>query len=160
MKTRDARAAVKSVTIDTAPADLLDRITVLEIKSERLTSNLALRNVRTELLSLCAARDRAIPITSELDRLTNELRHINETLWDLEEAVRICEAANDFGEQFVKSARSIIHANDRRAAIKQAINRALGASFQEEKSFPLPDPAAGSRVPSRRATVSDPDKPA
>jgi hypothetical protein len=138
MKTHDARLAVKSVTIDTAPADLLDRITVLEIKSERLTAEPALRNVRTELGSLRAARDRWIPAVSELDRLTAELRQTNETLWDLEEAVRRCEGTKDFGERFVQSARSIIRANDRRAALKQAINRMLGASFQEEKSFSLP----------------------
>lgn len=70
---------------------------------------------------------------------------VNETLWDLEEAVRRCEAAKDFSAEFIKSARSIIHTNDRRAALKQAINRMLGASFQDEKSFPLPDPSAGSR---------------
>lgn len=158
MKTRDARSAVKSVTIDSAPADLLDRITVLEIKSERLNADQQLRNVRTELASLRAARDRWIPAAPELDRLTADLRQVNETLWDLEEAVRRCEAANDFGAPFVQSARSIIHANDRRAALKQAINRLLGASFQEEKSFPLPDPVAGSRSPSGPATPSDTHK--
>ncbi len=140
MKTDGARTA-KSVTIDVAPADLLDRITVLEIKSERLTAELPLRNVRTELALLRAARDRWIPPAPELDQPTAELRQVNETLWDLEEAVRRCEAANDFGEQFIQSARSIIRTNDRRAALKRAINRTLGASFQEEKSFALPDPS-------------------
>lgn len=57
-------------------------------------------------------------------------------LWDLEEAVRRCEAANDWGEPFIESARSIIQSNDRRAALKRAINRLLGARFQEEKSYP------------------------
>jgi hypothetical protein len=145
MKTPDAPAAVKSVTIDTAPADLLDRITVLEIKSERVTAEPAARNVRTELAAMRASRDRAISATSELDRLTADLRRVNETLWDLEEEVRVCEGAGDFGDRFIQSARGIIHANDRRAALKQAINRMLGSSFQEEKSFPLPDPSAGSR---------------
>ena len=145
MKTHDAPAAVKSVSIDIAPGDLLDRITVLEIKSDRLTAEPAARNVRIELASLRASRDRAIPATPELDRLTADLRRVNETLWDLEEDVRICEAANDFGDRFIQSARSIIHSNDRRAALKQAINRMLGSSFQEEKSFPLPDPSSGNR---------------
>src|ERR1700733_7531549 len=145
MKTPDERVEVKSVTIDTAPACLLDGMTVLEIKSARLTSEPAARNVRTELAAMRASRDRAISATPELDLLTIDLRRVNETLWDLEEEVRICENAGDFGDRFIQSARGIIHANDRRAALKQAINRLLGSSFQEEKSFPLPDPSAGSR---------------
>ena len=145
MKTHDAPAAVKSVTIDIAPGDLLDRITVLEIKSERLTTEAAVRNVRIELDSLRASRERAIAATPELERLTADLRRVNETLWDLEEDVRICEAAKDFGDRFIQSARSIMHSNDRRAAIKQAINRMLGSSFLDEKSFPLPDPSSRAR---------------
>lgn len=133
---------VRSVPIEVAPADLADRLTVLEIKSERLTAGDKLRNVRAELAALRAVRDRCLPPAPELDRLTAELRGVNETLWDLEEAVRRCEAAGDLGERFVHAARSIIHANDRRAALKQAINRLLGADFQEEKSYPLPDPSA------------------
>jgi Family of unknown function (DUF6165) len=133
---------VTSVPIDAAPADLVDRLTVLEIKSERLTADEQLRNVRAELTALRAVRDRWLSPKPELDRLTAELRKVNEVLWDLEEAVRRCEAAKDFGEQFIDAARSIIHANDRRAALKRAINRLLGARFQEEKSYPLPDPTA------------------
>jgi uncharacterized protein DUF6165/glycosyl transferase family 25 len=156
MKTHDARLAVTSVLIDAAPADLLDRITVLEIKSERLEADRALRNVHAELTSLHAAREQWIPASPELERLAAELRKVNETLWDLEEAVRRSEADRDFGAQFVQSARSIIHANDRRAALKQAINRMLGASFQEEKSFALPDSVLGSGPPSGPANISGP----
>lgn len=139
------RVAVTSVPVDAAPAELLDRITVLEIKSERLTADEQLRNVRAELAALRTVRDRWISPTSDLDRLTVELRQINETLWDLEEAVRRCEAAHDWSEPFIESARAIIHSNDRRAALKRAINRLLGATFQEEKSYPLPDPAAAGK---------------
>ena len=142
MKKDEPSIAVASVSVDVAPGDLLDRITILEIKSARLKAESALHNVRTELATLHAARDRTIPFGSGLNRLTAELRQVNEALWDLEEAVRRREASGDFGEEFVQSARSIIHANDRRAAIKQAINRRLGASFLDEKSFPLSDPAA------------------
>lgn len=131
---------VRSVPIEAAPADLVDRLTVLEIKSERLTVDEQLSSVRAELAELRAARDQWLPAKPELDRLTAELRKVNEMLWDLEEAVRRSEAANDFGERFIHSARSIMHANDRRAALKRAINRLLGARFQEEKSYSLPDP--------------------
>jgi hypothetical protein len=135
-------AVVKSVPIDAAPADLLDRMTVLDIKSERLVCDEQLRNVRAELAALRLSRERWIPSSPELDRFTHDLRQVNEVLWDLEEAVRRCEVAGDFGESFVRSARSIIHANNRRAALKRAINGSLGARFQEEKSYPLPDPTS------------------
>jgi hypothetical protein len=135
--------AVTSVQIEAAPADLLDRLAVLEIKSERLADGDQLRHVRAELAELRAARDRCLSPTPELEKLTAALRKVNEELWDLEEAVRRHEAAQTFGDPFVQSARAIIHSNDRRAALKRAINRLLGARFQEEKSFPLPDPMAG-----------------
>jgi hypothetical protein len=147
MQQKNASSAVTSVSIEVAPGDLLDRITILEIKEERIAAESALRSVRFELASLRAARDGRIPSTPELDRMTAELRQVNEKLWDLEDAVRESEAAKDFGPKFIEAARSIIHTNDRRAALKQAINRILGANFQDEKSFPLPDPALGDRKP-------------
>jgi hypothetical protein len=139
-------AAVTSVSIDAAPADLLDRMTVLEIKSERLTNDQQLRNVRAELAALRLSRERWIPATPQLDDFTLQLRKVNAVLWDLEETVRRCDEAEDFGEAFVRSARSIIHTNNRRAALKRAINALLGADFQEEKSYPLPDPTAAAKT--------------
>jgi hypothetical protein len=141
MKKSAEKLAITSVSIEVAPGELLDRITILEIKSERIKAESALRNVRTELATLRGARERHISTNPALDRLVADLRKVNETLWDLEEAVRQSEASGDFGAEFVKAARSIMHSNDRRAALKQAINRMLGASFLDEKSFPLPDPA-------------------
>jgi hypothetical protein len=88
----------------------------------------------------------------EVERLTVELRQVNEILWELEETVRRDEAENELGEQFVQAARAIIHTNDRRAALKQAINRVLGASFQEEKSFPLPTPVLGTGLAPTQAS--------
>lgn len=141
--TQNASSAVTSVSIEVAPGDLLDRISILEIKAERITSESPLRSVRAELASLRASRDDRIVSTPELDRMTAELRQVNGQLWDLEDAVRASEAANDFGPKFIRCARAIMHTNDRRAALKQAINRMLGANFQDEKSFPLPDPNLG-----------------
>jgi hypothetical protein len=134
-----ASSAVASIAIEVAPAELIDRITILELKSERLTSESALRNVRTELASLSAARARTIAATPALDALCAELRGVNERLWSLEETVRAMEAEQDFGPKFIESVRAIMHTNDRRAAVKQAINRMLNASFLDEKSFPLPE---------------------
>lgn len=144
---QNASSAVTSVSIEVAPGDLLDRISILEIKAQRITSESALRSVRRELASLRAARASRIPPTPELDGMTAELRQVNEKLWDLEDAVRESEAAQDFGAKFIESARAIMHTNDRRAALKQAINRMLGAGFQDEKSFPLPDPNLDDRKP-------------
>jgi hypothetical protein len=135
-------AVVTSVPIDVAPAELIDKMTVLAIKAERLTSDEQLQSVRAELAALRPVRDSRIPATQQLDGLIVELRKVNEVLWDLEEVVRRCDAVEDFGESFVQAARAIIHANNRRVALKRAINALLGARFQEEKSYPLPDPLA------------------
>ena len=145
MKESDAPPAVTSISIDVAPADLIDRITILEIKSERLTTESALQNVRLELTALRDVRERRFPSIPALDRLVGQLREVNQQLWELEEAVRRDEAAQDFGPDFIRSARGIMHSNDRRAALKQAINRMLSAGFLDEKSFPLPDPASDFR---------------
>ena len=110
-----------------------------------------MRSVRRELASLRAARASRIPPTPELDGMTAELRQVNEKLWDLEDAVRESEAAQDFGAKFIESARAIMHTNDRRAALKQAINRMLGAGFQDEKSFPLRN--CGSGRPQTKAHI-------
>ena len=136
---------VGSIVVEVAPADLLDRISVLEVKSERLIGQTAIQNVLTELAALRTARDNSIRLSPELIRLSAEIRGVNETLWDLEETVRRHEHSNDFGVEFVEASRAIIRTNDRRAALKRTINRLLGARFQEEKSYPLAEPGVDAK---------------
>ena len=126
------------VTVDVSPGELIDKITILEIKRERFVDPAQLANVERELSSLEAALDKHIEPGPELSRLTRELREINETLWSTEEAIRALDRANDHGEAFVSCVQRIFANNRRRAATKRVINELLGARFSEEKSYGEP----------------------
>ncbi|HPM81110.1 MAG TPA: DUF6165 family protein [Candidatus Anammoximicrobium sp.] len=125
----------KPILVEVAPGELIDKITILQIKSERITDADKLRNVRIELEVLEAARDGAMPATGELGELTAQLKQVNEALWEIEDAIRDCEREQDFGPKFVELARSVYHSNDRRAALKRQINELLRSKLIEEKSY-------------------------
>lgn len=123
------------VLVEVAPGELLDKLTILQIKAERIDDPAKLRHVRAELRVLAAARDRALPASDRLVELTAELREVNERLWEVEDELRRCEARQDFGARFVELARSVYKTNDRRAAVKRQINDLLGSALVEEKSY-------------------------
>jgi hypothetical protein len=125
----------EAVTVEIAPGELIDKITILQIKAQRITDADKLRNVRAELATLSATRDRALPAVPGLAALTAELRAINESLWVIEDDIRRCEREQDFGPRFVELARSVYHQNDRRAAVKRRINELLGSTLREEKQY-------------------------
>ena len=114
--------------------ELIDKITILEIKSERIDDAAKRRNVQTELTLLDARRATA-PASTEVDRLTAELKAVNTELWVIEDDIRDCERAQDFGPRFIELARAVYHTNDKRAALKRALNEALGSAIVEEKSY-------------------------
>lgn len=120
--------------VEVAAGELLDKITILEIKSERITDAAKLANVRQELAALSAGRER-VERRGGLDNLIAELKHVNEALWEIEDELRVLERQHDFGPRFVELARSVYHQNDRRAAVKRRINEALGSRLVEEKSY-------------------------
>jgi len=112
--------------------ELIDKITILEIKAARIAEPAKLANVRRELQALTAVRDAqgAAPAT-----LAAELREVNEQLWDIEDLIRECEQRGDFGPAFIELARSVYKSNDRRAALKRRISDAMGSELVEEKSY-------------------------
>lgn len=114
--------------------ELIDKITILEIKSERITDATKLGNVRKEL-DLLALRLGAHAGQAEVLRLKAALRGVNEALWDIEDEIRVCENAGDFGNRFVELARSVYITNDKRADLKRELNAALGSDLVEEKSY-------------------------
>lgn len=128
-------AAGGTVTIEVSPGELVDRITILEIKAERMEEEAKLANVREELRTLERARDASLRPEPEVARLTTGLKAVNEALWEIEDAIRDCERAGDFGPRFIELARSVYRQNDRRAALKREINAALGSRLVEEKSY-------------------------
>lgn len=127
--------AARPVTIEVAPGELIDKITILQIKAERIRDEAKLRNVRFELETLVAARDAAIAASPALDALTSELKVVNETLWEIEDDIRVEERQGEFGGRFIELARSVYRQNDRRAALKRRINELLGSRLIEEKSY-------------------------
>jgi hypothetical protein len=123
------------ILVEVAAGELLDKITILQIKSERIADAGKLRNIRAELAALETARANAVPGSAELDRLTAELKSINESLWDIEDKIRGQELAKDFGPAFIALARAVYVTNDRRSEVKRRINELVGSRIVEEKSY-------------------------
>ena len=125
----------RQIRVELAPGELIDKITILEIKAELIADAGQRANVLIELATLTDARAAAIPPDGEIDRLAAELKTVNEVLWELEDDIRACDRDGDFGPHFVELARAVYRTNDRRAKLKRALNRHLGARLVEEKSY-------------------------
>ena len=114
--------------------ELIDKLTILEIKSERLSSEEARANVRREyeaLDKIAAAVDR----NPKVAPLRTALKRVNETLWRIEDDIRAKEAAKSFDDEFIRLARAVYHNNDERGRIKREINALLGSEIVEEKQY-------------------------
>jgi len=123
------------LNVKTAPGEFLDKLTILEIKSERIGDPGKLENVRREL-ELLRTTWAASPLSArDVSALVADLKQVNETLWGIEDRIRALEAERRFDEDFIELARSVYRTNDRRASIKRAINVALGSDILEEKSY-------------------------
>ncbi|MGC6512088.1 MAG: DUF6165 family protein [Parvibaculales bacterium] len=123
------------IMIEVGAGELIDKITILQIKSERIEDAGKLKNVRHELEVLSAARDANLAPSDELTRLTNDLKSVNEALWEIEDDIRACENEKDFSQTFIDLARAVYITNDKRAALKKDINLLTGATIIEEKSY-------------------------
>lgn len=119
----------------TAPGELIDKLTILRLKSEKITDLAKLANVRHEQAALQATADAALPASAELLALWDQLYQINAALWVIEDDIRDCEAQADFGPDFIRLARAVYVTNDQRAAVKKQINLLLGSVIIEEKSY-------------------------
>src|SRR3954447_2497185 len=128
-------SAMSQISVPIAYGELIDKITILEIKSERMRDAAKLANVRIELDLL--NRTWAADPASRPDIATERagLKRVNEALWDIEDHIRLKEKAKAFDAEFVELARSVYIRNDERAAIKRAINLKLGSTLIEEKSY-------------------------
>ena len=123
------------VSVEVSPGELIDKITILEIKLERIDDAKKLKNIKSEWETLTAARDAAVEPSEELERLTAELKQINERLWEIEDHIRECERDKNFGDKFVELARGVYKNNDERSRLKRDINKLLGSRLIEEKSY-------------------------
>ena len=123
--------------IEVSNGEVLDKYSILLIKSERITDPTALKNVQRELRSLQAAVDaiRSQEFSGTLPTLQDQLMEVNTQLWEVEDVLRGLEKSQDFGSSFVAAARSVYQLNDRRAAVKKEINLLTGSIIVEEKSY-------------------------
>ena len=123
------------ILVPTAPGELIDKLTILRLKEERITDATKVANVKVEKAALMQTAVAHIPQSAELDTLWEQLYAINADLWVIEDDIRDCEMAKDFGEEFIRLARAVYITNDRRADVKKQINLLLGSNLIEEKSY-------------------------
>jgi hypothetical protein len=131
----NSRAHSRQIRAPISIGELIDKITILEIKTERITDVGKLRNVAAELALLNELKTGAGLDTPQMQPHARALKSINQTLWDVEDALRELELARDFGTRFVELARSVYRNNDQRARVKQQINVEFGSEIMEEKSY-------------------------
>ncbi len=115
--------------------ELLDKITILQIKAERIADPAKRDNVERELVALNQVVTDAGELPAGAEPLIRQLRSVNESLWDIEDEIRDCERDKHFGDRFVELARAVYHTNDQRAAFKRRLNDLLGSELVEEKSY-------------------------
>ena len=123
------------LNIPVSAGELLDRLSILRLKTERISDPVKLVNVQREHDELDGVRARELTMTDVAQELYSELRDVNAKLWDIEDDIRRCEAKKDFGEEFIQLARAVYITNDRRAELKREISVQLGSLIVDEKSY-------------------------
>lgn len=124
-----------SILVPVSPGELIDKITILEIKRERIADTSKHENVKRELALLADLLACQIPDSDALTQLIVQLTSVNATLWQIEDDIRLCERDQTFGRRFIELARSVYVNNDRRAQLKREINELLVSELSEEKSY-------------------------
>jgi len=124
-----------NLNVPVSVGEVVDKVTILEIKSERIADEAKLANIRAELAQLRPLVSGGVFDSAEVTALFDGLRAVNGALWDIEDNIRAEEAAGRFGDRFVELARAVYVTNDRRAELKKKINLATGSDLVEEKSY-------------------------
>lgn len=128
---------MKTISVPISPGELIDKITILEIKLAKITDEKKRANVRHELDVLTATWSGAMADEEapDISDARESLKEVNEALWCIEDDIRECEADKAFGDRFIELARAVYFTNDKRAALKRDINERLGSKLMEEKSY-------------------------
>jgi transcriptional regulator of nitric oxide reductase len=124
-----------NIHVPVSPGEVLDKITILEIKSERMTDPEKVANVRVELALLRETWSQAVTEDDVIRDLHGQLKEINEALWEIEDDIRDKERVKEFDQRFIELARSVYFTNDRRSEVKKKLNLHLGSQIIEEKSY-------------------------
>ena len=120
---------------ESSVGDLIDRITILEIKKTKIVDQEKLKEVNKEHNSLINTMNKVLKDISKISKFKEQLKSINLKLWDIEDGKRLAEKNNDFGSKFIELARNVYKYNDERAKIKSKINEALNSNIKEVKSY-------------------------
>ena len=123
------------ILAEISAGELIDKITILEIKKAKIANKEKLIDIEKELSSLNQTMKKYIPDENLIKKYMSNLKEINLKLWDIEDEKRLAEKNNDFGKKFIELARNVYKFNDERAKIKLAINNALGSNIKEVKSY-------------------------
>ena len=123
------------ILVPISVGELLDKISILKIKIAAIDNPAKLANVQRELVALDVVRRREVPVLAELEALYLELQAVNQQLWDVEDNIREHERDGHFDDRFIELARDVYRHNDRRAALKRAINDLTNSEIIEEKSY-------------------------
>ena len=123
------------VSVPISLGELLDKISILEIKNKKILNESKILNIKKELNGLNKVLDELNINLSESNSLYNKLYKINLTLWEIEDSIRVLEKNEDFGEKFIELARSVYKTNDQRFEVKNDINKLFNSEYVEEKSY-------------------------
>ena len=126
---------MENIKVPVSPGEVLDKITILEIKSERISDPEKVANVRVELALLQDTWTEFIRDDEVIRDLHEQLKEVNEALWEIEDDIRDKERAKEFDERFIELARAVYVTNDRRSQVKKELNLHLGSEIVEEKSY-------------------------
>ena len=126
---------LKRIQPEISSGELLDKISILEIKLKKIKDKENLKEINKEYAILKQSQNLNIKLTNELKDLFDELKKVNLNLWDIEDKLRICEKNKDFGEKFIELAREVYFNNDSRAKIKSEINKLSGSNIKEIKQY-------------------------
>ena len=126
---------LKRMQSEISSGELLDKISILEIKLKKIKDKENLKEINKEYAILKQSQNLNIKLTNELKDLFDELKKVNLNLWDIEDKLRICEKNKDFGEKFIELARGVYFNNDSRSKIKSEINKLLGSNIKEIKQY-------------------------
>jgi hypothetical protein len=125
----------KSILIEVGAGELIDKWTILQIKRQNINDSAKLKNINREITALAPAREALMKSYPGLVSLERDLESVNQALWLIEDEIRLCERRKDFGDEFIKLARSVYIQNDQRATVKKTINMMCEADIIEEKSY-------------------------
>ena len=126
---------LNKILAEISAGELIDKITILEIKKVKINNKDKIANIEKELKSLNETLVKSIPDISAIKQYVNDLKNLNLKLWDIEDGKRLAEKNKDFGDGFIKLARNVYKINDERAKIKLLINESLGSNIKEVKSY-------------------------